>query len=62
MGLRSANWWLQNQHGDVKQSLGKTVNNIVITTYMPSGYLNYQREPSTLYMELQLAGPDLAFS
>ena len=30
-GLRSTNWQSQNSHGDVKYSLGKRVNNIVIT-------------------------------
>ena len=32
-GLRSANWMLQNSHGDVKHSLGNVVSNIVITMY-----------------------------
>lgn len=30
MALRSANWYLQNRHGDVKYSIGNTVNNTVI--------------------------------
>ena len=32
-GLRSADGLLQNGHGDVKYSIGNTVNNILITTY-----------------------------
>lgn len=32
-GLRKTDWYLQNSDGDVKYSIGKTVNNIVITTY-----------------------------
>ena len=32
-GLRSTNWQLQNSHEDVKDSIGKTVNNIVIMVY-----------------------------
>lgn len=30
-GLNSTNWKLQNSHGDIKHSLGNTVNNTVIT-------------------------------
>ena len=29
--LRTPNWLLQNSHGDVKCSMGNTVNNVVIT-------------------------------
>ena len=32
-GLRSTHWLLQNSHGDVKYSIGNTVNNILMTTY-----------------------------
>ena len=38
-GLRSTDWQLQNSHGDVKYSTGKTVNNSVITTYGASWVL-----------------------
>ena len=31
--LRSTNQQLQNSHGDVKYSIGNTVNNILITMY-----------------------------
>ena len=31
--LRSTNWQSQNSRGDVKYSIGNTVNNIVITMY-----------------------------
>ena len=37
-GLRSTDWQLQNSHGDVKDSIGSTVNNILITTHRASGY------------------------
>ena len=30
-GLRNTNWQLQNSHVDIKYSIGKIVNNIVIT-------------------------------
>ena len=29
-GLKSTNWLSQNSHGDVKYSIGNTVNNILI--------------------------------
>lgn len=32
-GLRNTHWYLQNSHGDIKHSIGKTVNKIVITIY-----------------------------
>ena len=32
-GLRSANWQLQSSHGDVNDSVGHKVNNIVTTVY-----------------------------
>ena len=28
-GLRNINWQLQNSHGDVKYSIGNTVNNVI---------------------------------
>ena len=31
--LRSTNWQLQNSHGDIKDSIGDIVNNILITMY-----------------------------
>ena len=34
--LRSTNWLLQNNHGDVKYSIGNIVNIILITVY---GYI-----------------------
>ena len=40
-GLRSTNWLLQNSHGNVKYSIGDTVNNIVITV-VSDGYEIYQ--------------------
>ena len=32
-GLRSTNWQLQNNHRDVKYSVGNVVNNIVLIMY-----------------------------
>ena len=32
-GLRSTNWLLQNNHRDVRYSIGNVVNNTVITMY-----------------------------
>ena len=31
--LRTADWQLQNSHGDVNYSMGKRVSNIVMTMY-----------------------------
>ena len=35
--LRSANWLLQNSHGDVKYSIGNIVNTILITIMLSNG-------------------------
>ena len=32
-GLRSTDWWLRNSHGDVKNSIGATVNSTVVTMH-----------------------------
>ena len=37
-GLRSANCQLQSSYGDVKYSIGKLVNNIVIAMYSARWY------------------------
>ena len=29
-GIRSTDWYLQNNHGDIKYSIGNIVNNILI--------------------------------
>ena len=34
-GLKSSVWWLQNSHGDVKHSIGNTVNKTVNTQLCP---------------------------
>ena len=42
-GIRSTNWQLQNSPGDVKYSIGNTVNDIVTTACMvPGGHQTHR--------------------
>lgn len=43
-GLRSTPWWLQNSHRDAKDSLGKIVNNILITLNGAGAYWKYRED------------------
>ena len=53
-GLGSTHWQIQNSHGDVKYSIGKIVNNIVISMYGANGVLEISGGDTlhTVYLKL----------